>query len=185
MPRETINDNINSKENNLDRSDIDDIINASRALSISVQNFVSAFEKFSDKFDNVSEATKSDTTTASPTNIGSSIPYDLLPFDKQTSQQVPRYSKSNHGKARKQVAEQDQKQNKRQEKWGIRVGDIVQVLNDLKVRGYVIPEQYKYGKVTHFNKRFVFFELRYKIGEDWYTEPCWREHQNLLVYRQL
>ena len=174
MPKDKINNNINSKENNLDRSDIDDIIKASRALSISLQNFVSAFEKFSDKLENVSEATKSNTTTASTTNTESS---------SQTSQQVPSYSKSNHGKARKQAAEQDQKKNKRQERWGIRVGDIVQVLNEIKIRGYVIPEKYKYGKVTHFNKRFVFFELRYKIGEDWYSESCWREHQNLFVCR--
>ena len=191
MPRDQINTNINSKENNFDRSDIDEIIKAGRALTISAHNFVSALEKFANKLDTLSENEESDSPSASPANVASAIPHDFFLTDKQPST-VPSYSKLNHGKAQRVnktlSEEQEQDQQKEatvQQKWGIRINDIVQVQNTLIIRGYTIPAKYKYGKVTHFNKRFVFFDVKYKRGNIWYTEPCWREHQNLAVYRQL
>ena len=179
MPRDSINSNITSKENTIDRSDIDEIIEASRALRISLDNFVSALERFSDKVDNTTEAAGSDTAAEKPDNVGSAIPYDfLLPDNKvnEKNQQASNYSRRNHGK--------NQQQSIVTERFGIKINDIVRINNIVKIGNYVVPIEYRYGKVTRFNKRFVFFDLKHKRGEKWHTEHVWREHKNLSVVKQ-
>ena len=178
MPRDAINSNITSKENTIDRSDIDDIIKAGRALRISVDNFVSALERFSDKIDNASVPPVSDTTAEKPDTVGSAIPHDFFLSEDKTSeenQQGSDYSRRNHGKNKPSTVSK---------RFGVKVGDIVRVDNTVKIGNYVVPVEYRYGKVTHFNKRFVFFDLRHKRGDKWYTEKVWRESKNLSIFRQ-
>ena len=178
MPRDSIYSNITSKEN-IDRSDIDDIIKASRALTISLDNFVSALERFTDKVDKATVPPGSNTAAEKPDNVGSGIPYDFPLPDKKVNeenQQGSTYARRNQGKNKQQITVT--------ERFGIKINDLVRVDNIVKIRNYVVPVEYRYGKVTHFNKRFVFVDLKYKRGDTWYTEKVWREAKNLSVLKQ-
>ena len=64
-------------------------------------------------------------------------------------------------------------------KFGFTIGDRVKVLNIIKSKGFVIPEKYKYGTVTHFNKRFVFFTIQYLKEDQWHSYEAHREPHNL------
>ena len=177
MPSETTYSNIISKENNPDRSDIADLIKAGKELHISgkelqtsVNKFVTALEKFTNVATAVESSTVEPAATA-PAAVKSSG--DLISFDEPPRR--PTRFKYDEPPSKPYTGPKT--------KWGIAVDDIVKVQNNLKINNRNIPDKFKFGKVTRFNKRFVFFDVRYKVGNEWFTDEVWREPHNLAIYR--
>ena len=156
MPQD-LNHNINSKEKNLspDRSDsdIDDLIQASEQLRLSLSNFGTTLQRVSEN-----------------SSAKNSVPGSTYRNPKSTKDN----SKSSKASFVGSKADFPLKS-----KFGFTVGDTVQVLNVIKADGYIIPEEYKFGVVTRFNKRFVYFDIRYSKNGNWLSYEAYREPKNL------
>ena len=153
MPEDS-NSNINSKENisssNHSDSDIEELIQASQQLRISLLNFESTLNK-------ISRTSAAQTSVPAPTYV------DTKAVNKIPISTNPSPVKSNPLETR----------------FGFTIGDTVQILNPIKNNGYLIPEQYKYGVITRFNKRFVYFDIKYLKGNNWTSYEAYREPKNL------
>ena len=153
MPQDS-NSNINSKEkissSNHSDSEIAELIQASQQLRISLLKFESTLNKIS-------------RTSAAQTSVPASTYVDTKAENKIPISINPSTVKSNTLET----------------KFGFTVGDTVQILNPIKNNGYLIPERYRYGVVTRFNKRFVYFDIKYLKGSNWISYEAYREPKNL------
>lgn len=154
MPQDSY-DNINSKEIGIDsaQEDFVDLIEATKDLKISLDKFTTALEKIQ--------------------NSGRPIP-------------VPTYSSKVAAKTKEVVTLgskysyfYNENFSKGNQLHGFKVDDIIKVENTIKSDGFIIPDAYKYGKVTRFNDRYVFFNIKYLRSNTWYSYEAWRAPHNI------
>ena len=162
-PRPTIY-NIISKEkgNAISQEDFSELLSATKNLSISLDRFTAALEKVQtatqDTQDSVPEATYSATAAGIPKKEVIELPSKFRNFNSDPYLSV-------------------------KSRFGFSVNDIVKVENDLISEGYRIPNEFKFGTVTRFTKRFVFFKIKYQRGNYWYCYEAWRASHNLSLIR--
>lgn len=154
MPQDPL-DNINSKEKRTDsaQEDFAALIEATKDLKISLDNFTVALEKVH----------RSKSSIPDPT-YSSNVAGQAATVVKLAS----KYSYFHEGPF-----------TSIEQKHGFRVNEIIKVKNVIKSDGYVIPEEEKYGKVTRFNDKYVFFNINYFKDNVWYSYEAWRAPHNI------
>lgn len=154
MPQDS-NNNIISKENGIDsaQDDLAGLIEATEDLKISLDNFTTALEKVQRSSSSEPDFTYSSKVAgqaAKVVTLASKYSY----FNQEPFENVD-------------------------QKFGFKVNDIIKVENILRSDGYVVPDKYKYGKVTHFNDTYVFFNIKYFKDRTWYSYEAWRAPHNI------
>ena len=172
MPQDILY-NINSKENydSPDRTDIDDLVEAGKALRISLDNFIQTLERLSIS----QKPPEPSPTTSNPTYVP--LPENYVPISKPFSIPTP--------PALLELRKNRPRQHLRS-LHGYKIGDIVKVQNKLARNGYEIPDKHKVGEVVRFNKRFVYFDIVYPLPDPrnsknviWHAYEAYRQPENL------
>ena len=160
MPQDRIY-NIISKEkgNAISQEDFSELLSATKNLTISLDRFTTALEKVQNSI-------------ATQTSVPDST-YSATVARDRKEEVIELPSKFRHFNSDPYLSTQS--------RFGFKVNDIVKVDNDLVSEGYRIPEKHKYGKVTRFTKRYVFFKVKYYRGDICYSYEAWRASHNLTL----